>query len=58
MAKMGRPKAKDPRSQKLDIRLTEQEYTDLELCVKKHGLTKTQAVVRGIQYLKDLDKID
>jgi len=52
---MGRPKAKNPRSHKLDIRLTEEEHAELEVCAKKHGLTKTQAVVKGIQYLKELD---
>lgn len=55
MAKTGRPKVENPRSEGLYIRLTEKERDNLEEYATKHSLTKTQAVVRGIELLKEED---
>ena len=56
MARIGRPKAENPRSYKLDVRLTEKEHMDLDAYAREHGLTKTQTVVIGIQHLLEMDK--
>jgi len=51
VARTGRPKSENPRSEVLYIRLTLEEKESLEKYAAKHNLSKTQAVVKGIQNL-------
>lgn len=58
MARTGRPKSEKARSEVLNFRLTPEEKVDLEQYAAKHGLTKTQTVMKGVQYLMDADNSD
>ncbi len=44
MAKMGRPKAENPKDYRVSARLTEDEYKKLKACAAKDNLTITQAL--------------
>lgn len=56
VAKVGRPKVENPRAETMYLRLTAQEKDTLEKYASKHGLNKTQVVVKGIQALIDADE--
>ena len=51
----GRPKNKIPRNQRLSLRLTENELKKISRVAKQKNLTKTAAILRGIDLL-ELDK--
>jgi len=44
LAKMGRPKAENPKDYRVSARLTEDEYKKLKACAAKDNLTITQAL--------------
>ena len=44
LAKMGRPKAENPKDFKVSARLTEEEYKKMKECAAKDNLTITQAL--------------
>ena len=48
----GRPKAKIPRQKRLDLRLTDFEFKKIARVAKEKNLTKTAAILRGIDLLE------
>lgn len=54
----GRPPLQDEsRTEKLNIRLTTQEKSDIEYCAEKLNLSRTDTIMKGIRLIKeDLDK--
>jgi len=52
---MGRPKNKIPRSERLGLRLTKFELEKIARVAKQKKLSKTDAILRGIDLL-ELDK--
>lgn len=52
---MGRPKNEIPRSERLGLRLTKFELEKISRVAKQKNLTKTDAILRGIDLL-ELDK--
>ena len=55
MAKMGRPKLENPRSEGVFIRLTKDEHTDIVEYASTHNLTITQTLVQGFKKLQEQD---
>ena len=53
MAKMGRPKAEDPRKNRVMIRFTDTEYQKLKKCAEESNLTITETVRKGVEKLLD-----
>ena len=49
LAKMGRPKAKHPKENKVAIRLSDDEYSKLKEYADKHNKTMTQVVRKGVE---------
>lgn len=56
MARMGRPKLENPRSEGVFIRLTKDEHTDITEYASSHDLTITQTLVQGFYTMVDKDK--
>ena len=56
MARMGRPKLENPRSEGVFIRLTKDEHTDITEYASSHDLTITQTLVQGFYTMVDRDK--
>jgi hypothetical protein len=55
--KLGRPPKDNPRNHDINIRLTEQESNDIKYVAEKLGMSRTDAILKGIGILKDrLDK--
>ena len=52
MGKGGRPKAEIPRFKRLECRLTNFEYEKISRLAEKLKISKTEAVVRGINLLE------
>lgn len=52
MGIMGRPKAEIPRCKTLNLRVTNFEYEKISRLAEKLNITKTDAVVRGINLLE------
>ena len=48
----GRPKAEIPRQKRLDLRLTDFEFKKIARVAKEKNLTKTQAILQGIDLLE------
>ena len=48
MNKLGRPKSKKSRKNRLEIRLTEEELLRLEAASKKYGKSKSESARTGI----------
>lgn len=44
MARTGRPKAENPKTKKVDVRLTEYEYARLKEYAKRHNQTLAQTL--------------
>ena len=53
MARTGRPKLENPRSEGVFIRLTKDEHTDITQYADEHNLTITQTLVQGFNALKE-----
>ena len=49
---MGRPKAQIPRQKRLDLRLTDFEFKKISRVAKEKNLTKTAALLQGIDLLE------
>ena len=52
MAKMGRPKADNPKSEIVTLRLLPEQKARLEAYARKCGLTKTQVVLKALELLE------
>lgn len=46
-SKMGRPKVDEPRSERINVRFTEEEMKKIKVCAEKNNLTVTQLVRKG-----------
>ena len=55
MARMGRPKLENPRSEGVFIRLTKDEHTDITEYASSHDLTISQTLVEGFRKLQEQD---
>lgn len=53
--KVGRPKAQNPRNKHISLVVTEAEFQKISRVATKKNMTKTDAIVRGIDLL-ELDK--
>lgn len=58
MARMGRPKLENPRSEGVFIRLTKDEHTDITEYANSHDLTITQTLVQGFRKLQEQDNTE
>lgn len=58
MARMGRPKLENPRSEGVFIRLTKDEHTDITEYASSHDLTITQMLVQGFRKLQEQDNTE
>ena len=56
MARTGRPRLENPRSEGVFIRLTKDEHTDITEYANDHNLTITQTLVQGFYAMVDRDK--
>ena len=56
MARTGRPRLENPRSEGVFIRLTKDEHTDITEYANDHNLTITQTLVQGLYKKEDRDK--
>ncbi|MDY2698813.1 MAG: CopG family transcriptional regulator [Lachnospiraceae bacterium] len=56
MARTGRPRLENPRSEGVFIRLTKDEHTDITEYANDHNLTITQTLVQGFYTMVDRDK--
>ena len=56
MARTGRPRLENPRSEGVFIRLTKDEHTDIAEYANDHNLTITQTLVQGFYTMVDKDK--
>lgn len=52
-AKMGRPLSDNPRNNKLFIRLTDKENSDLEKCCELTDKSKAEIVRDGLKFITD-----
>ena len=51
MAKMGRPKADDPRKIALGVRVTDSEYKAIKEYAIEHNMTITEMLLKGVRDL-------
>lgn len=58
MARTGRPRLENPRTQGIFIRLTEDEHTNIKSYAKEHNLTITQTLVEGFKSLKTQEEAE
>lgn len=58
MARMGRPKLENPRSEGVFIRLTKDEHTDITEYASSHDLTITQTLVQVFRKLQEQDNTE
>ena len=58
MARMGRPKLENPRSEGVFIRLTKDEHTDITEYAISHDLTITQTLVQVFRKLQEQDNTE
>lgn len=56
MAKMGRPKADNPKNRSVTVRMTPDQYEELLSYSQKHDQTVTQTIVQGYNLLISKDK--
>lgn len=57
MARTGRPRLENPRSEGVFIRLTKDEHTDITQYADEHNLTITQTLVQGFNALKEQEDL-
>ena len=53
MAKMGRPKAENPKKNKVMVRFDDEEFRKLKECATKNNLTITETVRKGVEQMLD-----
>ncbi|MGN0364634.1 MAG: CopG family transcriptional regulator [Suilimivivens sp.] len=58
MARTGRPRLENPRSEGVFIRLTKREHTDITEYANNHNLTITQTLVQGFNKLREQESKD
>ena len=51
MTERGRPKSDNPKSRRITVKVTESEFSRVEEVATKKGLTKSEAMLRGIELL-------
>jgi len=51
MAKMGRPKVDDPKLKIVGVRLSGEDYTRLKEYTRKHDMTMTEVMQKGMKML-------
>ena len=56
MARTGRPRLENPRSEGVFIRLTKDEHTDITEYANDHNPTITQTLVQGFYSMVDKNK--
>lgn len=56
MSPAGRPKAENPKSSRFSIRLDDLTESRLKTYCKKYGITKGEAIRRGIHLLLEKEK--
>lgn len=49
--KMGRPKTEDPKNKIVTLRLTGEQYAQLEDYSKNKSMTRTQVILKGLEKL-------
>ena len=49
---IGRPKSENPKNKQFKIRMTEQQFQNLENVAEQKNMTKTEVVMRGIELVK------
>ena len=54
---MGRPKKENSKSKGLYIKLTDAEFAEIEKVAKNLKITKTEAVLRGIKNLSQIQPV-
>ena len=54
-AKMGRPRLQDPAKRQITVRLKEETMRKLDEYVEKHGITKGEAIRKGIEKMLDAE---
>ena len=55
---MSKPKSENPRNKGFYLKLTAEEFAEIENLAKKLKITKTEAVVRGIKNLSQIQPVD
>ncbi len=53
LAKMGRPKADEPRCNNVMVRFTDKEFQKLKECAVEYNLNITETVRKGVEILLD-----
>lgn len=51
MANVGRPKSENPKNRRITIKVTEAEFKKVERVATKKGLSKSEAILKGIDLL-------
>lgn len=49
LARMGRPKADEPRRNQVMVRFTDKEFSVLKKCAEENNLTITETVRKGVE---------
>lgn len=53
----GRPKIDNPKSERLEIRLTKDDSVRLEKCAQRLGISRTEVLLRGLSFVEsELEK--
>ena len=47
----GRPKIENPKKKSLTLRLSEKEAQEIKECAEKLGISRTEAILKGIRNL-------
>jgi hypothetical protein len=58
LARTGRPRLENPRSEGVFIRLTKDEHTDITEYADAHNLTITQTLVHGFYSMRENNEKD
>ena len=51
-AKIGRPKSENPKNRKVTVKMTETEFQTLEDVATTRKISKSEAILKGIDLLK------
>ncbi|HEL2382903.1 ribbon-helix-helix protein, CopG family [Streptococcus suis] len=55
-AKIGRPKSENPKNRRVSVKLTEDEFKNLEEVANAKQISKSEAILQGIELLKSENK--
>jgi len=53
LAKMGRPKAEEPKKNRVTVRFDDREFEKLKECAENNNLTITETVRKGVKEMLD-----